>query len=929
MIKGFGKPHGLLLSMVSIALGAPMWGDRMTFEQPDGSMVPALAWGDEYYLRVESIDSFTLIRDPATDWICYANLSADSSAYVSTGIHYTGTPRPSAFAGRGFELPSHLAVSEEAAATISDSVYRLLNPPDAPHPNFSSTSVAGRSAASGIRKVVGLTVLVDFSDAPATIPAQNLDDLFNKTGYTGYGNNGSVHDFYADVSSGHLDYSTITYPTYFRASRPKSYYNSASVSFGVRAQELVKEVLDKLDDAGFDFTQLSADGSKNVYAVNVLYAGATPNAWSVGLWPHMGGIYGANHDGMHIGVYELTNIGTSPIIGTLCHENGHMVMGWPDLYDYSYKSKGTWLYDLMSSGFGTNPQPPGAWLRDKAGWDQVVDLKDVPSGTKLMHVANSGTSFRFDNPSNAKEHFYLESRRLNGRSASLPQEGVLIWHVDENGSNNNYQRTAARHYMVSLEQANGKFNLESTRAQAPGDLFYGGYRDMFSASTVPNSNWWNGTASGFRVGSISPISSNMTFVWNGSTTSPWLAAVTPTKAVAGLNVGFVAGTFSTPPSLGAGSFAKTGTMASVGPTLAGAPSTTNYALLMDGYFYAAIEGTYTFSLTSDLMARVWLDANLLADQTSNQAGQTLTFKAVLSKGFHLLRLTYVHGNGAPSLSLTASGPGLSTGAIPAANLFRENSWSVANDPAFPSTYSSGLGYSYYEGIWTKLPSFAGLSPLRTGLTQSINPNGAGIRRAKDFGIVFQGYLKIDTYGAYTFYLASADGSRLTIDGSVVAANDGVHAAKTVSVAKLLYPGLHKVMIEYFQHSNGPSLSLYYAGPGFAARAVPSTAMYNDSANGLAPDEGLHPDDQQVGSIASDASIRSYGSMLDVKLPEDYVGSAKIEVLDGRGRLLSISDASTESGTGETWIKHAGSSNLVFVRIRMSDRTIVKAVPLTY
>ena len=39
---------------------------------------------------------------------------------------------------------------------------------------------------------VGLTLLVDFEDDPATIPPAEIEQFLNGDNYTGYGNNGSV-----------------------------------------------------------------------------------------------------------------------------------------------------------------------------------------------------------------------------------------------------------------------------------------------------------------------------------------------------------------------------------------------------------------------------------------------------------------------------------------------------------------------------------------------------------------------------------------------------------------------------------------------------------------------------------------------------------------------------------------------------------------
>ena len=77
--------------------------------------------------------------------------------------------------------------------------------------------------------------------------------------------------------------------------------------------------------------------------------------------------------------------------------------------------------------------------------------------------------------------------------AGLPDEGLIIWHVDANGSNDNQEMTPTSHYMVSVEQADNKFDLENNIGLGgPDDLFHDGINNAFSDSTSPDANWWNG-----------------------------------------------------------------------------------------------------------------------------------------------------------------------------------------------------------------------------------------------------------------------------------------------------------------------------------------------------------------------------------------------------------------------------------------------------
>ena len=83
----------LLLAFATSASAYPVWGERWELRQPDGSKVPVIIWGDEFYQVVEDTDGFTLIRDPASGVICYAELSADGNDLVSTGVEvYTTDP---------------------------------------------------------------------------------------------------------------------------------------------------------------------------------------------------------------------------------------------------------------------------------------------------------------------------------------------------------------------------------------------------------------------------------------------------------------------------------------------------------------------------------------------------------------------------------------------------------------------------------------------------------------------------------------------------------------------------------------------------------------------------------------------------------------------------------------------------------------------
>ena len=96
---------------------------------------------------------------------------------------------------------------------------------------------------------------------------------------------------------------------------------------------------------------------------------------------------------------------------------------------------------------------------------------------------------------NSGEYFIIETRPKRDRDHSLPDEGLTIWHVDENGGNNE-KMLPGKHYELSLEQADRDFNLETLRSHYGDstDLF-GQTSNRFADSTSSYSKWWDGTVS--------------------------------------------------------------------------------------------------------------------------------------------------------------------------------------------------------------------------------------------------------------------------------------------------------------------------------------------------------------------------------------------------------------------------------------------------
>lgn len=155
----------------------------------------------------------------------------------------------------------------------------------------------------------------------------------------------------------------------------------------------------------------------------------------------------------------------------------------------------------------------------------------------------------------------------------------------------------------------------------------------------------------------------------------------------------------------------------------------------------------------------------------------------------------------------------------------ETSFTSASHFNFVDPSANGLSVDYYEGAWKKLPDFSKLPVVKKGVAYEFSLEK--IVSAKDqFGLIFEGNLRIEKGGSYDFFVLSNDGSRLFIDNNLVVDNDGSHSADSEKSGKIvLTEGLHPIKLQYFQAGGGMFLNVLYTGPGVDKQKVPATAIF--------------------------------------------------------------------------------------------------------
>ncbi len=497
-------------------MSTPFNNEEFTFTNPDGSTIQVRGSGNQYYAVFETLDGFTVVKDPDTGFYKYAQLSDDENQLLPTDAK-VGEIDP-----QSLGLQPHIRIRPDSAKQKALSAHQQQGEP-------SRWQVRRRQKKAQLRGImpttgpdalplatvttgnyVGLCILIRFPDVAETISQPEVSNFCNLSGYNGFGNNGSVRDYFYDNSRGKLTYTNVV-TEYYMAAHNRSYYTDPAISYGTRARELILEALNYLKSQGFNFSQLTSDSNGYVYALNVFYVGSTVNNWAEGLWPHSWSL-ASPYDvgGKKLYDYQITNIGSELTLGTFCHENGHMICDFPDFYDYGYESYGVGNYCLMAyGGDDKNPVQVCAYLKNQAGWaTKVVSI--TPGITASLSAADNDF---YVYAKNATEYFIIENRQNTGRDTSLPDAGLAIWHVDEQGSNNNEQMTPSQHYECSLEQADNRFDLEKqANAGDSADLFRASYKTDFSDSTSPGSKWWDGSNSSLKIAQISASSATMTFV---------------------------------------------------------------------------------------------------------------------------------------------------------------------------------------------------------------------------------------------------------------------------------------------------------------------------------------------------------------------------------------------------------------------------------
>lgn len=355
-------------------------------------------------------------------------------------------------------------------------------------------------SAIGEQKVI--VILIDFRDVIHNRDKEFFEDLiFSRT------NPWSLYSYYKQASNGNIEISG-TVLGWYNSSQDMVYYGKDGDSLdnaNCDKSLLTREALLLASKDEFDFSEYDKNGDGKLDHIIIVHAGPgqEKNNEPYGtdcIWSHYGEIQPPQFIGK-LRAEKYCMISEYSPIGVIAHEFGHS-LGLPDLYDNTFVSNGIGIWGVMGYGAwlmgGRYPSLPCAWSKVFLGWvkpDLITKDEKVILDNEHRQIVKV--------PIDENEYFLLENRRRIGFDEYIPEEGLLIWHIDDSVGciDANDVNSDVNHKRVDLEEADGYFDLDKKINYGDtGDVY--NHDTSFSPHTVPNSYSYSAGDTGITIENI-------------------------------------------------------------------------------------------------------------------------------------------------------------------------------------------------------------------------------------------------------------------------------------------------------------------------------------------------------------------------------------------------------------------------------------------
>ena len=431
---------GFLVAFVFTTHAAYIEKFPVTVTQPDSTVVYCFVSGDEFYNWVHDSNGYTLIRDPGTGFVVYAELLNDK--LVSTG-YIVGSVDPAAIG-----LQPWTIVPASKREQMRNNFIR-----NAPSSAKGTPTISNVGQNNGTLN--NLVIYIRFAgENEFAAKALRYDSMFNLD----QANYASMYRYFKETSYGKTLISTTFYPTSsgntiisYQDIYPRSYfqpydtnntngYTDEAIDNGydrrIREHELLKRAINAVSSQISSSLNLDFNNDGDVDNICFIVSGG-PGAWSSLLWPHQWALYTTPYayiNGKRVYGYNMqieTHLDTYRA-SVLSHEMFH-TLGAPDLYRYYNKTIdpiGSW--DLMGSN-AMPPQSSTAWMKYKyGGWiDSIPEIKQNGVYTLNDIWSPTNNAYKIASPNSDTEFFVIEHRRTAVYwDIGLPGSGLIIYRVN-------------------------------------------------------------------------------------------------------------------------------------------------------------------------------------------------------------------------------------------------------------------------------------------------------------------------------------------------------------------------------------------------------------------------------------------------------------------------------------------------------------------
>jgi immune inhibitor A len=349
-----------------------------------------------------------------------------------------------------------------------------------------------------------LVLLVDFPGEAMKRKKKSFEKLFFSIGEL---KKGSVREYFREVSNHTIDIVGEVVGPLRMPKKQKAYAHGASGMGHTEpnARTMARAAAVAADPlADFDLFDNDGDGFIDAFIVVHAGKGAEVTGSKHDIWSHKWVLPGGALEADGKKIYAYLTVPEDCKVGVCCHELGHLLFGWPDLYDTDGSSEGIGNWCLMAGGCwngnGKTPAHPSAWCKASQGWISVVNQKSNET-VKIVDVKTGFEAYRlWKNGRPGSEYFLVENRQRAKFDSKLPGDGLVIYHVDEAIDDNSNEA----HPKVALVQADGKRQLEKAINQGDaGDPYPGSTKNRsFDATSDPDSRSYGGMPTAVSVTSI-------------------------------------------------------------------------------------------------------------------------------------------------------------------------------------------------------------------------------------------------------------------------------------------------------------------------------------------------------------------------------------------------------------------------------------------